>query len=216
MSALHQAGDIEKVILSILPSSPGLVPPLPKTAFSIWTHSPSLSVFHVICPYYNFILTSNSHLFSPFLSVLHCSSSSQAWRRSLAWPLALETCPGPSSSRCHLLQCEGVKREKGSPSQVGWKTLQTRAFCSPQLFELIISGLSEVAWGLQPVPLTRGHFQRLPWVLLPGNFGKMFWRTATTFLQCSSSSRSHQPARDSQETSGHGQGPLFAVIRVAG
>ena len=70
--------------------------------------------------------------------------------------------------------------------------------------------------GASTCPTDRGHFQRLSWVLPPGNFGKMFWRRATTFLQCSSSSCSHQPAWDSQQTPGHQQGPLLAVIRVAG
>lgn len=75
-----------------------------------------------ICPFYNFILTSNLKLLLRFPPGLEWSSTPTAYveqRKGLAWPW--ETCPSPSSFGCHHLQCGGVKKEKKSPLPIWLK-----------------------------------------------------------------------------------------------
>lgn len=86
MSALGQAGDREKAILSILPSYPGLGPPFPRL--------PSLDPYILLsclprdctCPFFNFILTFNLNLLFPFPPGPDWSSTPVVESTEKAWP----------------------------------------------------------------------------------------------------------------------------------
>lgn len=137
-----QAENIRKAILGILPSYPGLELSLPKNAFSILIPNVFLTclAWDFICPFYNFILTSNLKLSLPTLPGLEVNCSSMEQRDGLAWPL--ETCPHLSFAGRLRLQCGGMKRGKGSPLLVWLKYFTVASF----LFIIVI--LTHHLWAL--------------------------------------------------------------------